>query len=135
MYFCAREEICVNGSPCSVQYDSERLRRAPLTIFYFLRDTEIRNLDVSLVIDEDVRSLDISMNDLSLVEVIETGEDLSNELADQCFFERSVIREESGDGSSGNVFEKNVKVLAVGRRIEVLHDVCRRALSQCSFSE
>ena len=39
------------------------------TIFNFLRDTEIGNLDAAFVIDEDVCALDVSVNDVFLMQI------------------------------------------------------------------
>ena len=96
-----------------------------LTVFDLFRDTEIRNLDSTFIIDENVRSFDISMDDLSLVEIFESSEDLSNEFRDESFFERAVIRQQGRYRSSWNVLEENVEVGRVGRGVEVLYNVCR----------
>lgn len=64
------------------------------------------------------------MDNLALVKVLETGEDLPHELADESLFERAVVREQRGDRSSRDVLEENVEVSGVGGGVEVLDDVC-----------
>ena len=88
-------------------------RRKKLTFFNLLGDSEIRYLDATLVINQYIRSLDISMNDISLVQVIQATEDLSDEMPDKSLFERSVVTKKSGDGATGDVFQENVQVPAI----------------------
>jgi hypothetical protein len=64
------------------------------------------------------------MDDLPLVKVVETGEDLPHKLGNEGFFERAVVLQEGGDGSTGDVFEENVEIERVGGGVEVLDDVC-----------
>jgi hypothetical protein len=45
-------------------------RRRQKIRFYLFRDSEIGDFDDSLVIDEDVGTLDIPMNDVSFVQVV-----------------------------------------------------------------
>jgi hypothetical protein len=79
------------------------------------------------------------MDDVSLVEVVEAGQDLADKVADESLFEGAVVAEEGGDGTAGNIcadlesrlfcrssvrtFEENIEVSAIGRRVEVLNDV------------
>jgi hypothetical protein len=84
-----------------------------LTRLDLFRDSEIRNLDSTLVVHEDVRTLDISMDDLALVQIVETGKDLSNKIAYKRFLECAIIVEQGGDRSTGNVLEENVKVVGI----------------------
>ena len=52
------------------------------TVFHFFRDTKVRNLDATLVINEHVGTFDISVDDISLMEVIQPEEDLSDPVTD-----------------------------------------------------
>lgn len=61
------------------------------TIFDLLRDPEIRYLDTTLVVNKDIRAFDIAMNDVPFVQIVQTGEDLSNEVSDKRFLESAVI--------------------------------------------
>lgn len=91
-------------------HEEKRRRR---TVFDLLRDAEIRNLDVALVVNKDVGALDIAMYNLALVKVVKTREDLPDELGDEGLFEGAVVLEERRDGTAGDVLEENVEVLAV----------------------
>jgi hypothetical protein len=88
---------------------------ARLTVLDLLRDPEIGNLDATLVIDQDVRTLDIPMDNVPLVQVVQAGQDLPDKVLDERFLERAIVVQESGDGSTGDVFEENVQVRLVGR--------------------
>lgn len=52
----------------------------PLTIIDLLRDSEIGYLDAPLVIDKDVGAFDVPMYDISFMQVIQTFQDLTNEV-------------------------------------------------------
>lgn len=70
-------------------------KQSRLTALDLLRDTEIRDLDPTLVIDENVGSLDISMNNPSVVKIDESLKRLSNERPNESLLERSVVSEQS----------------------------------------
>lgn len=91
--------------------------RRRLTALDLLGDSEIRDLDPSLVVDKDVGSLDVSMNDLSVVKVGETLQRLSDERPDERLLERAVVAEQRGDGPSWHVLEENVEVSSVNRGV------------------
>lgn len=67
-----------------------------LTVLDTLGDTKVGNLDGALVVNEDVRTFDVSMNDISLVEIVETLKALLDECADERFFKGTVIAKQSG---------------------------------------
>jgi len=62
-----------------------------LTVIDFFRNSKIRNLDASLVVDEDIGAFDITMDDISLVEIDQTRQRLSHEFLDEAFFKRAII--------------------------------------------
>lgn len=82
--------------------------RRGLTVLDLFRNPEIGNLDPAFVIHQDVCPLDISMDDVPLVKVIKTRQDLPDKVFDEGFFERAIIVQEGGYGSTRNVFEENV---------------------------
>jgi hypothetical protein len=84
-----------------------------LTRLNFLRDSEIRNLDPTLVVYEDIRTLEISMDDLALVQIVEASKNLPDKVAYERFLECAIIVEQGGDRSTGNVLEENVKVVGI----------------------
>jgi hypothetical protein len=69
-------------------------RRRKKIRFDLFRNSKIGDFDDSLVIDEDVGTLDIPMNDISLVQVVESAEDLADKVADQGFFKGAVLGQE-----------------------------------------
>jgi len=79
-----------------------------LTAFNFLRYPKVGDLDSTFIVDENIGTFDISMDDLPFMEIIETGEDLSNEVSYKRFFESAIVAQESGHGPARNVFEENV---------------------------
>lgn len=74
-----------------------KCREITLTVFHFLRDTKVRDLDASLVIDKDVRPFDVTMYNVALVQVIQPLKDLPDEILDQRFLERSVVAQKGSD--------------------------------------
>ena len=64
---------------------------------HFFGDTKVRDLDTTLIIDKDVGSLDIPMDDPSFVKVFKTLEDLTDEILDKGLLECTVIAQKSGD--------------------------------------
>lgn len=77
------------------KHERVKKKQSRLTALDLLRDTEIRDLDPTLVIDENVGSLDISMNNPSVVKIDESLKRLSNERPNESLLERSVVSEQS----------------------------------------
>jgi hypothetical protein len=102
--------------------DNLKLVRDPvkarkLTVLDLFRNPEIGNLDPTLIIDQNVRTLDIPMDNVPLVQVIQSGQDLPDEVLDERFLKRAIVVQEGRDGSTRDVFEENVQVGLVCRRI------------------
>ena len=55
------------------------------------------------------------MDDASLVDVVQSLQDLANKVADEGLFKRTVVSQQRGDGTAWDVFQKDVEVLVVGR--------------------
>ena len=87
------------------------------TVFEFLGDTEVGDLDAALVVDEDIRTLDIAMDDTAFMDVVKALEDLAYERADERLLERAVVAQERGDGAAGDVLEEDVEVRVVRGRV------------------
>lgn len=85
------------------------------TIFQLFRDAKVGDFDATLVVHEDVRTLDVTMNDASLVDVVQSLQDLANKVADERFFEGTVVSEQRGNGTAWDIFQEDVEVLVVGR--------------------
>lgn len=61
------------------------------TVFHFLGDTKVRDLDTTFIIDEHVSTLDITMDDIPLVKVIQPEKDLSDPVRNERFLEGAVV--------------------------------------------
>ena len=48
------------------------------TILNLFRDAKVRKLDPALIVDEDVRTLDVTVDDRLPMEVLQTAQDLSD---------------------------------------------------------
>lgn len=70
------DSVCVATSTTSPRTKKSRG-------LYPFRDTEIGDLDAALVVNKDVGALDITMDDITAVEIRETGKDLPHEVLDQ----------------------------------------------------
>lgn len=88
-----------------------------LTVFHFLRNTEIRYLDSTFIVDENIGTLDITMDNISLVKIVQALKNLANEIFDQRLLESSVISQKCCYRTSGNIFEKNVEEIIIERRV------------------
>ena len=84
-----------------------------LTVLHLLRDTEVRDLDTALVVDKHVRALNISVDDIALVKVVETEQDLPNPIPHQRLLKRAVIAQERRDRAAGNVLQEDIQVIVV----------------------
>jgi hypothetical protein len=86
-----------------------------LTIVDLLRDSEIGYFDAPLVIDKDVGAFDVPMYDISFMQVIQTFQDLTNEVLYQSFFKCTIVAKKSSDRSAWNIFQEDVEILVVYR--------------------
>jgi hypothetical protein len=68
-------------------------RAGRLTILDFFGNTKIGYLDTSFIVHEDICAFDITMDNLPLVEVVQTGQDLPDEIADERFFKCAIVVE------------------------------------------
>lgn len=68
-----------------------------LTILDSLRNAKIRDLDPSLVVDENIGALNVAMDNLPLVEVVESSKNLADELAHERLLEGAVVGQQSGN--------------------------------------
>jgi hypothetical protein len=84
------------------------------TIFQFFRYTKIGDLDTALIVYEDVGTLDVTMDDASLVDIVQALQNLANEVADKGLFEGTVISQQRGDRTARNIFQEDVKKLFIG---------------------
>jgi hypothetical protein len=89
-----------------------RIRR---TIFQFFRYAKVGDLDTTLVVHQDVRTFDVTMNDASLVDVVQSLQNLANEVADKGLFKSTVVSQQRGNRTAWNIFQEDVEVLFVGR--------------------
>lgn len=74
-------------------------------------DTEIGNLDPSLIVDQDVGTLDISVNDLTAVKVCETSDDLAYEAPNKRFPKGTVRVEHGLHRATSDVLEENIEMV------------------------
>ena len=88
-----------------------------LTIFYFLRNTEIGYLNSTFVVDENIGTFNITVDNISLVKIVQALKNLANEIFDQRLLESSVISQKCCYRTSGNIFEKNVEEIIIERRV------------------
>ena len=85
------------------------------TIFQLFRDAKVGDFDATLVVNQDVRTLDVPMDDTSLVDIVQPLQDLANKVADEGLFEGAVVSQQRGDGTAWDVFQEDVEVLVIRR--------------------
>lgn len=91
--------------------------RARLTRLDLLADAKIGDLDTAFIVHKDIGALDVPVDDLPLVQVVQTHKDLAHKVAHERFFEGTIVVQQRGDRAAGHVLEKNVQVVSVGRRV------------------
>ena len=91
-----------------------------LTIFYFLRNTEIGYLNSTFVVDENIGTFNITVDNISLVKIVQALKNLANEIFDQRLLESSVISQKCRHRTAGNIFEENVEEITIERRVCVI---------------
>lgn len=67
------------------------------TVLQFLGNTEVGNLDATFVVDQNVRTLDIPMDNAPFMYVVETVQDLSDKVPYKWLLEGTVVAEKSSD--------------------------------------
>ena len=87
--------------------------RNELTIFDFLGDTKVGNLDATLVVDKDVRALDVAMDDIPFVKVVKAAEDLPHEILYERLLESTVVAQQRRHATTRHVLQENVQVVVI----------------------
>ena len=85
----AREQVCGDGI-VSYQIACTRVGGL-LTVLDLLGNTKVRDLDSTLVVDKHVSAFDVPVDDVALVEVVETEQDLADPIAHERLLERAII--------------------------------------------
>lgn len=57
------------------------------------------------------------MNDTSLMKIVETRENLADKVTNKSLFEGSIVVEQRSNGTTWNVFQENVQMVAVRGRV------------------
>jgi len=87
------------------------------TVVDLLRNSKVRNLDTTLIIHEDVGPFDVTVDNVAFVKIVETLKDLPDEVLDKRFLKGTIIGKQTRNGTSRNVFQKNVEELVIERGI------------------
>jgi hypothetical protein len=74
----------------------ETIRKVMLarTVFDLFRDAKVGKLDTTLVIDEDVCTLDVTVDDRLPMEVLQAAQDLSNPVDSERLFKSAVVSQQ-----------------------------------------
>jgi hypothetical protein len=83
------------------------------TILDLFRDAKVGKLDTTLVIDQDVRTLDVTMDDRLPMEVLQTTQDLSNPVSSEGLFKGPIVSQQGCNGATRDVFEEDVQIVFV----------------------
>lgn len=90
---------------------------------YDLCISEISDLAPPIFTEKYIGSFDISVDYTKSVEIFETKENISSVLLNQLFVKLPVLLEETGNGASWAVFEKDIKELGISGGSVILHNV------------
>lgn len=91
--------------------------RLARTVFDFFGDTKVGKLDAALVIDKDVRTLDITVNNRLPMEVLQTAQDLSDPVNSERLLKGTVIFQQGRNGAARDVFEEDIQIVFVDGRV------------------
>jgi len=83
------------------------------TVIHFLGDTKVGDLNTAFVINEDVCTFNIAVDNISFMKVVQSLKDLMDKVANERLFERAIIGEQGCNRSTWDVFEENVEVFIV----------------------
>lgn len=86
-----------------------------------LGDAEVGDFDAAFVVHEDIGSFDVTVDDVTAVEIGKTVQDLANEIPDEWFGKLSVQVEHACDRATRDVLEENVEMFVIGIRAQVLY--------------
>ena len=87
-----------------------------------LRTAKVRQLAPSIVSDQDIRGLDVSMNDVILVKVFKAKQDLLRICSDHSFIE-IVALVVLLKATRRHVLEEDIEMLTVLMRAQILHNI------------
>lgn len=79
-----------------------------LTAFNLLRDTEVGYLDASFIIYKDVGAFDISVDDISFMQIVQALKNLTDKILHELLLEGAIIAQKGRDRTTRNIFEENV---------------------------
>ena len=83
------------------------------TVFDFFRDAKVGKLDTTLVVDENVRTLDVTVDDRLPMEVLQATQDLSNPVYSERLFKGTVVLQQGCNGATGDIFEEDIQIVFV----------------------
>lgn len=78
------------------------------TVFDFFRDAKVGKFDPTLVINEDVRTLDVTVDDRLPMEVLQAAQNLSNPVDSERLFKGTIVFQQGRNGATRDVFEEDV---------------------------
>lgn len=98
-----------------MEYGEESIlgKKIARTVVNLLRNAEIRYLDATLVIDKNVGAFDVSVYDISFMQITQTSQNLTNEVLHKGFLKRAIIAQKRCYRSTGDIFQKDVEVLLI----------------------
>ena len=87
--------------------------QSTLTVFHFLRNTKVGDLHATLVVNKDIRALNVAMDNIPFVEVVKAAEDLSHEVLYERLLESTVVAQQRRHATTRHVLQENVQVVVI----------------------
>lgn len=103
-----------NTLATSTQVGEVKLAR---TVFDLFRDAKVGKLDTALVVDENVRTLDVTVDDRLPMEVLQAAQNLSNPVNSERLFKGTIVLQQGRNGATGDVFEEDIQIVFVDGRV------------------
>jgi len=108
------------GQGYTHQHVSDGRPRGPRlarTVFNLFRDAKVGKLDTALIIHEDVRTLDVTMDDRLPMEVLQAAQDLSHPVNYERLFKGTVVFQQRRNRATRDIFEEDVQVVFIDGRV------------------
>src|SRR5579862_7300926 len=81
--------------------------------FDALRNAKVRDFNSTFVIDKHICPFDVTMDDLTAMEICEASEDLADEVANERLLQGTVLVEKRSYGATRNILKKDVEVVLI----------------------
>lgn len=88
-----------------------------LTHIHLLRDTKVRYFHPTFVVDQNIRAFDITVDDITFMEIAQSLQNLTYEILHQGLFKSAIAAQKSSNRTARNVLQKDIEAIVFKRGI------------------